>query len=172
MRAYLGDITELAADAIVNAANSSLLGGGGVDGAIHAAAGPQLLEECRRLGGCNEGEAKLTEGYRLSARSVIHTVGPMWRGGSHGEAELLGRCYANSLDIARRNEMQSIAFPCISTGIYGYPPQLAAELAVSTVGKHLAANRYDCDVIFCCFSFDDFQIYRRLLEAVAPAPST
>jgi len=169
MRAYIGDITELASDAIVNAANSSLLGGGGVDGAIHAAAGPGLLEECRRLGGCQVGEAKLTEGYRLPARFVIHTVGPRWRGGDQGEAELLGRCYSNCLEIARQNEMQSVAFPCISTGVYGYPAKAAAQVAISTVSKHLAATSYECDLIFCCFEFEDFQIYSRLLKAIATA---
>jgi O-acetyl-ADP-ribose deacetylase (regulator of RNase III) len=170
MRAYIGDITKLASDGIVNAANSSLLGGGGVDGAIHAAAGPELLEECRRLGGCAVGDAKLTEGYRLPARYVIHTVGPSWRGGNQGEPELLARCYTNCLDIARQNEMQSPAFPCISTGAYGYPQEAAAEVAVSAVAKHLASTRYECDVIFCCFEFQDFQTYRRLLKAHAPSP--
>jgi O-acetyl-ADP-ribose deacetylase len=169
MRAYIGDITELAADAIVNAANSSLLGGGGVDGAIHAAAGPELLEECRLLGGCEVGEAKLTRGYRLAAQYVIHTVGPRWRGGTQGEAELLARCYANCLEIARQNELSSLAFPCISTGVCGYPSQDAAEVAVATVSKHLAASRYECDVIFCCFGFEEFQSYRRLLAKIASA---
>ncbi len=170
MRAYLGDITTLPTDGIVNAANSSLLGGGGVDGAIHRAAGPELLEECRRLGGCEVGEAKLTRGYNLPARYVIHTVGPVWRGGGQGESGLLARCYANSIAVARQNDLRSLAFPCISTGVYGYPQQEAAEVAVATVREQLAVASYHCDVVFCCFGYEEFMVYRRLLTA-AGTPS-
>jgi O-acetyl-ADP-ribose deacetylase len=169
MRAYLGDITELAADAIVNAANWTLLGGGGVDGAIHLAAGPELREECRLLGGCEVGEAKLTRGYKLPALFVIHTVGPTWHGGNNGEPELLARCYTSCLEIAWQKELRSLAFPCISTGAYGYPARAAAEVAVSTVSKHLAANRFECDVIFCCFGFEEYQTYSRLIAKSASA---
>ena len=168
MRACVDDITRLAADAIVNAANWTLLGGGGVDGAIHQAAGPELLAECRLLGGCETGEAKLTRGYKLPALYVIHTVGPTWHGGREGEAELLARCYTSSLEIARQKALGSVAFPCISTGAYGYPAEAAAEVAVSTVSKYLAATHYECDVIFCCFGLEDYQTYNRLIEATAP----
>ena len=164
IRALRTDITTLHVDAIVNAANSSLLGGGGVDGAIHRAAGPDLVHECRLLGGCRTGEAKITKGYRLPARHVIHTVGPVWRGGEQGEADLLAACYRNSLALAAKHDLRSIAFPCISTGIFGYPADAAARVAVETVRAALAASANPPDVIFCCFSANDLAQYQALLD--------
>jgi O-acetyl-ADP-ribose deacetylase (regulator of RNase III) len=163
VRVVRGDITRLAVDAIVNAANQSLLGGGGVDGAIHRAAGPELLEECRRLGGCPTGQAKMTAGYRLVARHVIHAVGPVWRGGTAGESELLCSCYAVSLRLAAERQLASIAFPCISTGIYGYPKDQACEVAVTTVATWLRTNAWPRDVVFCCFEAEDVQLYEAAL---------
>lgn len=168
LRVIQADITTLNVDAIVNAANSSLLGGGGVDGAIHRAAGPELLRECRALGGCNTGEAKLTNGHRLPARFIVHTVGPIWRGGTHGEPELLASCYRNSLQIAADHGARSIAFPCISTGVYGYPAEPAAKIAVATVRSSLAELESIREVILCCFSASDAALYRKLLDN-APA---
>ena len=162
LRAIQADITTLMVGAIVNAANSSLLGGGGVDGAIHRAAGPQLLEECRKLGGCRTGDAKITGGYRLPARHVIHTVGPVWSGGNAGESGLLASCYRRSLELAAQHHVQTIAFPGISTGIFGYPVEQAAQIAVETVRSSSAIARLD-EVTFCCFSERDLDVYLGLL---------
>jgi O-acetyl-ADP-ribose deacetylase (regulator of RNase III) len=163
LRAVEADITTLAVDAIVNAANSSLLGGGGVDGAIHRAAGPELLAECRLLQGCKTGDVKLTKGHRLPAKYIIHAVGPIWDGGSHHEPELLASCYRKSLELAARLGLASIAFPSISTGVYGYPMELAAPLAVATVRGVLPGLPNIREVIFCCFSRGDLVVYERVL---------
>ena len=161
IRIHTGDITKLAVDAIVNAANSSLLGGGGVDGAIHRAAGPELVAECRMLHGCKTGDAKLTKGYRLPARYVIHTVGPVWQGGCKGEAELLASCYRRSLEIANAHNCRTIAFPAISTGIYGYPKDEATGIAVDTVTDFLQQDPLLKTVTFCCFDEQVAELYRR-----------
>jgi O-acetyl-ADP-ribose deacetylase (regulator of RNase III) len=158
-----GDITKLTVNAIVNAANTTLLGGGGVDGAIHRAAGPELLAECRTLGGCRPGEAKMTRGYRLLAGFVIHTVGPIWRGGKHGEARILANCYHNSLQLALENEIKTIAFPAISCGAYGYPAEDAAKIAFKTTRDFLAANDEIQKVIFAVWGEDVYEAYHRLL---------
>jgi O-acetyl-ADP-ribose deacetylase (regulator of RNase III) len=168
LRALQADITQLPVDAIVNAANTSLLGGGGVDGAIHRAAGPELLAACRQLGGCPTGEARLTPGFRLPARFVIHAVGPVWQGGRQGEAALLAACYRQALQLAAGQGLASLAFPSISTGVYGYPIELAAAVAVSTVRASLAQFPGLREVLFCCFSAHDLQVYARLLHADRP----
>jgi O-acetyl-ADP-ribose deacetylase (regulator of RNase III) len=165
LRAVRADITTLAVDALVNAANTSLLGGGGVDGAIHLAAGSDLLHECRLLGGCKTGDAKITKGHKLRAKHVIHTVGPVWQGGTHGEPALLASCYRRSLEVATERGLRSIAFPCISTGVYGYPIEPAGRIAVATTREMLSHPRMIDEVIFCCHSEGDLAIYRRLLDA-------
>ncbi|MFK5921890.1 MAG: O-acetyl-ADP-ribose deacetylase [Verrucomicrobiota bacterium] len=162
MNTLFGDITTLNCDAIVNAANTSLLGGGGVDGAIHRAAGPELVHECRILGGCKPGMAKITKGYQLKARHIIHTVGPVWIDGSHGEKETLVSCYVNSLELCRQYDIQSLAFPCISTGIYAFPKDLAAKIAVTTCHEFIASH--PINITFCCFGKEDFELYQNLLS--------
>lgn len=160
-----GDITKLDVDAITNAANEAMLGGGGVDGAIHRAAGPLLLDECRKVGGCPTGEARITGGYNLPAKYIIHTVGPVWDGGGYGETELLASCYRNVLPLAEQHDVKSIAFPCISTGVYGYPKADACDVAVSTTLEWLGDHDLPERVIFCCFGEDDYELYQRKLQA-------
>lgn len=163
IQAIQADITSLAVDAIVNAANQSLLGGGGVDGSIHRVAGPGLLDECRALNGCKTGEAKITFGYRLPARHIIHTVGPVWRGGTHGEAELLASCYRQCISLAEANEIKSIAFPAISTGVYGYPLAEASAIAIKTISAAVEGTTVIAEIIFCCFSVVSLAQYRSAL---------
>lgn len=162
----LGDITTMEVDAIVNAANTTLLGGGGVDGAIHRAAGPELLEECRQLCGCPTGEAKITRGYRLPARYVIHTVGPVWRGGKGGETRLLANCYRNSLKLAEENAVKSVAFPSISTGAYGFPIESASKIATQTVRNFMDTSKVIERVFFVCFSRSDYKIYQETIQSM------
>jgi O-acetyl-ADP-ribose deacetylase len=158
-----GDITSLDVEAIVNAANNSLLGGGGVDGAIHAAAGPELLRECETLNGCATGKSKITGGYRLRAKYVIHTVGPVWRGGNNEETLLLASCYQTSLELAREKKIKTIAFPNISTGVYRFPKELAAQIAVNEIMRFLKNNEYPLKVILVSFTEDNYETYRKLL---------
>lgn len=164
LKAFKGDITQLKVDVIVNAANSSLLGGGGVDGAIHRAAGPRLLAACATLKGCKTGDAKITPGYCLPAKYVIHTVGPVWREGEKGEDILLANCYQRSLDLAHENNLETIAFPCISTGVYLFPKERAAKIAIKTIKDYLNRLKMIKEVIFVCFSQEDYDLYERLLK--------
>lgn len=162
-----GDITTFHVDAIVNAANESLLGGGGVDGAIHRAAGPELLEECRTLNGCKTGEAKITKGYRLKAKWVIHTVGPVWHGGKSNEDELLARCYRNSLTLAEKYAIRTVAFPCISTGVYRFPSERAARIALSEIKNFMDGNKTVEKVLTICFGKTDFEIYQQAVTEIS-----
>jgi len=160
----LGDITTQRVDAIVNAANTTLLGGGGVDGAIHRAAGPELLEECQKIGGCPTGEARITKGYRLPAKYVIHTVGPIWKNGKLGEDDLLRNCYRNSLHLAEEHGIKTIAFPSISTGAYRFPIERAARIAIETIGEDLRTTKVIERVVFVCFSKSDYEVYTKALR--------
>lgn len=162
----LGDICRLTVDAVVNAANCSLLGGGGVDGAIHRAAGGELLEACRTLGGCETGQSKMTDGFRMPCKKIIHTVGPIWHGGNNHEPELLASCYDTAMTLAEENKLESIAFPCISTGVYGYPKEEAAGIAVRTVLKHVKEGKFKGTVIFCCYSEADVARYEKVFGEV------
>ena len=159
-----GDITNIDVDCIVNAANSSLLGGGGVDGAIHHAAGPELVQECKMLGGCKTGQAKITKGYKLLAKYIIHTVGPIYHGGKHNESELLADCYRNSLELAKKHNIRTIAFPCISTGVYGYPFEKASKIAFNTITSHLDKNSEIEQVILVCHSQGSYDLYAKIIE--------
>lgn len=167
IRLATGDITRLDVDAVVTAANSGLRGGGGVDGAVHAAAGPKLLAECRTIGGCPTGEARITAGYRLVARHVIHAVGPVWHGGRSGEDALLRRAYVESLRLAETRQLSSIAFPCISTGVYGYPQREACHIAVAAVCEWLENHSWPREVVFCCYRAEDAALYTERLEQIA-----
>ncbi|RZL95871.1 MAG: O-acetyl-ADP-ribose deacetylase [Variovorax sp.] len=171
LRAIKADITHLQVDVIVNAANSKLLGGGGVDGAIHRAAGPELLEACRALGGCPAGNAKLTKGFLLPATYVVHAVGPVWQGGKQNEPELLASCYRRALELATGVNAKTLAFPCISTGVYGYPVNQAARIAVAQVRAYVAENGGLEEVVFCCFSDTDLAMYDALLQSPARSPA-
>ena len=168
IRILCGDITSLESDAIVNAANCTLLGGGGVDGAIHRAAGPDLLEACRKFGGCRTGEARITPGFRLKAKFVIHTPGPVWHGGTSGERELLRSCYLNSLNLAAENSCRSVAFPCISTGVYRFPKRQAAEIALKTVLSW--RESLPEETVFCCFSEADADLYKGVFSGINDIP--
>lgn len=164
IKVVVGDITRLRVDAIVNAANTSLLGGGGVDGAIHRAAGPELLEECKTLNGCKTGQSKITKAYDLPSKKIIHTVGPIWSGGKRNEDELLASCYRTALDLAIEDDIKSIAFPCISTGVYRFPKERATKIAVEVVKEYLLEGKYTGDVVFCCFSSEDAERYKKILN--------
>ncbi len=163
MTPVFGDITVLEVDAIVNAANSSLLGGGGVDGAIHRAAGNELVHECRLLGGCRPGQAKITKGYNLPAKYIIHTVGPFWNDSHQNEEKVLSSCYRESLELCKAYQIKSVAFPCIATGVYGFPKEFAAKIATTVCGDVLSDASWALDLIFCCFECEDFEIYQELL---------